>query len=75
MESDCNREYGVLQGQGYYNILQSIGLYWGLLGGRGYRNQAELFIFNKNIKVESEALLSICSLKFCTIFMDKKKLV
>ena len=59
MESDGNRVYRVLQGTGYYNVLQSTGLYWGILGGGGYRNQTEFFIFNKNIYVESEALLSI----------------
>ena len=36
MASDCNRVYRVLQGTGYYNILQSAGLHWGILGGRGY---------------------------------------
>jgi len=48
-----------------YRVLQCTAKYWALLGytgGRGYRNQTEVFIFNKNIYVESEALLSIFSL-------------
>ena len=31
----CNRAYRVLQGTGYYNVLQSTGLYWSILGGKG----------------------------------------
>ena len=35
MERDGNRVYRVLQDTGYYNVLQSTGLYWGILGGEG----------------------------------------
>ena len=34
-ESDCYRVYRVHQGTGYNNVLQSIGLYWGILVWEG----------------------------------------
>ena len=55
MESDCNKKYGVLQGTVYYNVLQSTGVFWGLLGVGVTETKQNFFIFNKNIYVESEA--------------------
>ena len=37
------RVYRVLQGTGYYNVLQSTGLYWGILGGRGYETKQNFY--------------------------------
>ena len=42
MESDGNRVYRVLQGTGDYNVLQSTGLYWGILGGGGTGGYCDL---------------------------------
>ena len=41
-----------IQSASGYRVLQCTAKYWALLGytgGRGYRNQTEFFIFNKNI--------------------------
>ena len=50
MESDGNRVYRVLQDTGYYNVLLSTGLYWGILRRRGYRNQTEFLFLIKIYK-------------------------
>ena len=51
MESDENRVYRVLKGTGYYNVLQSTGLYWGILGGGDTETKQNfLFLINKSQK-------------------------
>jgi len=50
MESDGNRVYRVLQGAGYYNVLQSTGLYWGLLGGVDTETKQNFLFFIKIYK-------------------------
>jgi len=60
MESDGNWVYIVLQGTGYYNVLQSTRLYWGILG-RGGTETKQNFLFLIKIYM-SESLLSIFSL-------------
>jgi len=44
MESDGNRVYRVLQGIGYYSVLESTGLHWGILG-RGVHKPNRILLF------------------------------